>query len=101
MLQVKKAAIAGTLESSDVQISIEPAAAGIDIALDSVVKLQYGDAILETVRAVIEKFQLTNARITINDKGAIDAVIRARMHSVICRATETRYDWAQENSYDG
>lgn len=99
MLHIKKAAIAGSLESSDVQIRIEPCQAGIDIVLESVVKMQYGDAILETVRDVIERFQVNSARITINDKGAIDAVIRARMHSAICRAAEIRYDWAQEDSY--
>ena len=100
MLELKKQAVAGTLESSDIQITMGPnPGRGIDITLDSVVKMQFGDSILTTVSCVLEEFKITEAQITLNDKGAIDAVIRARMQTVICRAAEISYDWPKEDSH--
>lgn len=50
MLKLKKAAIAGTLESSDVQVSIAPnEEGGRKIELQSVVRMQFGESILATV----------------------------------------------------
>ena len=44
-MEIKQAAIVGTLESSDIQISIFPNPGnGLEIQLQSVVKAQYGDA---------------------------------------------------------
>ena len=94
---LKKAATAGTLESSDVQIILEPnPGGGIDIELESAVKLQFGDAILASVRRVLADFQVEDARVRLNDKGAIDATIVSRMQTAICRAAEIKYDWSRE-----
>jgi citrate lyase subunit gamma (acyl carrier protein) len=100
VLELKKPAVAGTLESSDIQISMAPnPGKGIEIELDSVVKMQFGDSILATVRRLLEEFEIAEARISLNDKGAIDAVIAARMQTVICRAAEIGYNWAKEDPH--
>lgn len=98
MPQIVKPAIAGSLESSDVQISIAPnPGGGIEIHLDSAVKVLFGDAILATLRDVLDDFGITEARLVVSDKGAVDAAIRARMQAVICRGAEISYDWSRED----
>ena len=96
-LTLKKPAAAGTLESSDVQIVLEPnPGGGIAIELESVVKPQFGDSILASVRRVLADFQVEDAKVRLNDKGAIDATIVSRMQTAICRAAEIKYDWSRE-----
>lgn len=98
MAQIVKPAISGSLESSDVQISIAPnPGGGIEIHLDSVVKVQFGDAILATVHNVLNEFGVTEAKLVVSDKGAVDAAIRARMQAVVCRGAQIRYDWSYED----
>ena len=94
---LKKPATAGTLESSDIQVILEPnPGGGIDIELESVVKLQFGDSILASVRRVLANFQVSDAKVRLNDKGAIDATIVSRMQTAVCRAAEIKYDWSKE-----
>ena len=50
-MEIRKSASAGTMESSDVYVQIEPAQ-GLDIQLESVVYNQFGDAIREVVTEV-------------------------------------------------
>ena len=79
-MELKKPAMAGTLESSDVQITVRPnPGQGIQINLQSDVKAMFGDAIEATVRAVLEEFQVKDALVDVNDKGALDFAIRARL----------------------
>ena len=52
-MELKKPAVAGTLESSDVQITLRPnEGEGINIQLTSDVQAMFGDAIEATVRQV-------------------------------------------------
>ncbi len=52
-MKITKSAVAGTLESSDALIRIEPNDSGIDIEINSSVGKQFGDDILATVQAVL------------------------------------------------
>ena len=95
---VKQPAVAGTLESSDIQISIFPNPGnGLDIQLQSIAKAQFGDSILETVNAVLAEFEITDAVVSIVDKGAFDWVIRSRMQTVCCLASESKFNWKGED----
>lgn len=97
-MELKKPAMAGTLESSDVQITLRPnPGQGIVIQLQSDVKTLFGDAIEATVREVLNQFQVTDALVDVNDKGALDFAIRARMECAICRAAEIQYNWRKED----
>ena len=42
-MDIKKSAIAGTLESSDAQVTVEPGNGKIDFSLDSTVIHQFGN----------------------------------------------------------
>lgn len=97
-MEIKQAAIVGTLESSDIQISILPnPAQGLEIQLQSVVKAQFGDAIIATMTEVLESFGITDALVEAVDRGALDWIIRARMQAACCQATGTRFDWKGED----
>lgn len=86
-MQIIKPAIAGTLESSDVLIRILPAT-DLDIEINSTVGKQFGDDILNSVQTILEKFDVKNAHIMIEDKGALDCVLQARLKAALLRATD-------------
>ena len=97
-MELKKPAMAGTLESSDVQITLYPnSGRGIEIELKSDVKAMFGDAIEATIRAVLAEFGVKDARVEVNDKGALDFAIRARMECAVCRAAEVSFDWGRSD----
>ena len=77
-------ATAGTLESSDVFVTLEPHD-GLQIEIDSVVKEQFGDMILHTVEDVLGELDVRNAKLSIVDRGALDCVIRARVETAVLR----------------
>ena len=78
-------ASAGTLESSDVFVEIAPAENGIEIDLNSVVQAQFGEEILAVVREVLTECGVENASLRIQDRGALDCVIRARVETAVLR----------------
>ena len=99
-MELKKPAMAGTTESSDVMVMLRPnPAGGIVIDLKSDVMVSFGDAIEATVRDMLKEFDVADAQVSIVDKGALDFVIRARMQCAICRAAEIQYDWGKEDGH--
>lgn len=98
-MEIKKPAIAGTLESSDCQIIIRPnPGMGIEIDLESDVAVMFGKSIMNTIKNTLAEFEVTDAVVEMKDKGALDCVIRSRMQCVICRASEEHYDWTKEDA---
>lgn len=87
-MEIKKTALAGTLESSDVQILLAAAANGITIDLQSDVKKQFGDQIEATIKQVLANYNIENANVKVVDKGALDMVIKARMIAAVQRALD-------------
>ena len=84
-MKIIKAASAGTLESSDAYVEIEPGKNGIKVQLESVVMDQFGQAIEKTVRAVVAEQSVANANVRVIDRGALDCVIRARVETAVLR----------------
>lgn len=91
-MQITKAAVAGTLESSDALIRVEPAE-GLDLEINSSVGKQFGEQIEATVKAVLSQFNVTDAQIIVEDKGALDCVLQARLKAALQRATDEAIDW--------
>lgn len=87
-MDIKKRASAGTMESSDAYVEIEPAAEGIRLELESVVLAQFGDQIRETVLDVLAQEGVENACVRLIDRGALECVIRARVEAAVCRGRE-------------
>ena len=88
MADVKKKASAGTLESSDVYVEIEPSEAGLVIDLQSVVQAQFGSAIEAAVREVLQENGVECASVKVMDRGALECVIRARVETAVLRSKE-------------
>ena len=86
-MDITKAASAGTIESSDVYVEVEPAQ-GLDIQIDSVVYAQFGDAIRETVAQVLHELDVENAAVRLTDRGALECAIRARVETAVLRGRE-------------
>jgi citrate lyase subunit gamma (acyl carrier protein) len=84
-MQIVKPAAAGTMESSDVYVEVEPGTQGLQLHLESVVAQQFGQSILETVREVFAENGVENANVRVVDRGALDCVIRARVETAILR----------------
>ena len=97
-MEIKKTASAGTLESSDVMVTAAPnPAGGLKVTIDSPVLALYEEQIRTAVAEATADCGVTNAELTLNDHGAIDCVIRARVMAALCRAAEAPYDWSKED----
>ena len=94
-MEIKKTAVAGTLESSDCMVTIEPAAKGIELELESSVIRQYGKQIRKVALETLKRLGVRKARVSIVDKGALDCTIKARVECAVMRAAghEGRTDW--------
>lgn len=88
-MEIKTIGVAGTLESSDIQIMISKGNDGIQIDLDSEVIKAYGDQIKKVITDTLNKFGINDAKVKATDKGALDCVIAARTLAAAQRATET------------
>ena len=87
--KVLRTATAGNTEKSDVLVTVSPnPEQGLTIRVESVVKIFYEDAILVAVRETVEQMGVADARICLDDYGALDYVIRARVEAALIRATK-------------
>lgn len=81
-------ASAGSFESSDLLVLVEPAPAGTGrkIELDSVVLLQFGGAIRAEIERILDRFEVQDVQLIIKDKGALAPTIAARIETAIRRS---------------
>lgn len=94
-MKIIKEALAGTLESSDLLVRVSPGTpASLAINIQSEVMRQFGAQIRAVVDDTLAKLGVTEGDILIEDKGALDCAIRARLQTAVLRgAGETRIDW--------
>lgn len=85
-MEIKKAAMAGTLESSDAQVTVEPGNGKIDLSIESSVIHQFGRQIRATVLDTLERLEVKDAKVTIVDKGALDCTLKARVECAVYRS---------------
>ena len=85
MTKIVKKVSAGTMESSDVLVELVPAE-GREIQLTSVVEAQFGDSIRAVADEMLNQFDLQNVCLRIDDRGALECVLRARIETAILRA---------------
>ncbi len=94
-MEIKKPAVAGTLESSDCQVTVEPGDGKIDFSLESVVAHQFGNEIRKVAMETLAHLGIDNVRIAIVDKGALDCTIKARIEGAVFRSVDqyTNLPW--------
>ena len=87
--RVFRTASAGNAEKSDVLATVSPnPEGGLAIRLRSTVKAFYEDAILAAVKETAEAMNVADGRIELDDHGALDYVIRARVETALLRAAK-------------
>ena len=84
-MEIVRNASAGTLESSDVYVELAPGSGKLEIELESVVRAQFGAAIEQAVREVLQQQGVERARVKVMDRGALECVIRARVETAVLR----------------
>jgi len=89
-MKIKKPAVAGTLESSDCQVTVEEGSGGIDLTLESAVLNQFGNQIRKVTLETLKRLGVDDVRITIVDKGALDCTIKARIEGAVFRSLEQK-----------
>jgi citrate lyase subunit gamma (acyl carrier protein) len=88
-MKLVKEAVAGTLESSDLLVKIAPGTGGVlEIIVQSEVIKQFGKQIRRTVEDTLSELEVTEGSIFIEDKGALDCVIRARVQAAVLRGAD-------------
>ena len=86
-MKIVKEALAGTVESSDLLVKIAPASE-LNVVINSEVIKQFGDQIRSVVNETLSALGVIAGLLIIEDKGALDCVIRARVQSAVMRAAQ-------------
>ncbi|WP_310494681.1 citrate lyase acyl carrier protein [Dechloromonas sp.] len=84
-MKIERKGQAGTMQSSDLMVIVEPAD-GLVIEIESTVKKQFEHLIRAKLEQVLAKHGAENARISVNDRGALDYAIEARLETALRRA---------------
>jgi citrate lyase subunit gamma (acyl carrier protein) len=93
---IKATAMAGTLESSDAQVTVEPGTGGIELSIESSVMNQYGRQIKACTLETLKRLGVQNGKVTVTDRGALDCTLKARIEAAVLRsenASESKIDW--------
>ena len=85
-------AVAGTLESNDILVTISTTSSSggsaNSVSLSSIVINQFGPAIRAVIDQCLEASGLSGVEVTVQDKGALECTIKARMETAIARYKE-------------
>jgi citrate lyase subunit gamma (acyl carrier protein) len=94
-MKVIKEAIAGSLESSDLLVKVAPGGQETrEIVIQSAVIKQFGKQIKRVVEDTLDELSVSGLSIVVEDKGALDCVIRARVQAAVLRGCDVQeMDW--------
>jgi len=89
-MKPKIPAQAGTFESSDVIVLIEPLPdkSGRRIEISSSVMQQFGESFNKIVIDLLDQFEMTDIHLIAKDKGALEPTIKARLETAIKRSLD-------------
>lgn len=92
---VIKPANAGSLESSDALVTVEPEVGSVAILIEGATAARFSKQIRGVVEETLGKLGISSCRVRIQDKGALDCTIRARLCAAALRAAgrEGEPDW--------
>ncbi|SMG31855.1 citrate lyase acyl carrier protein [Dethiosulfovibrio salsuginis] len=81
-----KTAVAGTLESSDVMVSYSPSDSDLEIVVESIVVKQRGRLIKSVLEEITSNRGVSKGILTVQDRGALECTLRARVETALDRA---------------
>lgn len=86
-MKINKVAKAGTLESNDALIMIIPNdSTGVEVEIESIVMKQFGEQIKKVILEKATELELDGVKIQVQDKGALDYTLKARLATAVSRA---------------
>ncbi len=85
-MEIRRKVQAGTMQSSDLMVFIEPADS-LTIEIESTVKKQFEHLIRAQVEDVLQRMQVSRGYIRLSDRGALDYAIEGRLEAAIKRAS--------------
>lgn len=85
-MEIKETASAGTIEKCDCLVTVSKGEGDIKINLSSKVLYQYGDSIRNTILQTLKKLDINDVTVDIEDMGAFEYVIVARLEAAIYRS---------------
>ena len=87
-MEIVKVAQAGSFESSDIMILIEPIkiGSGRKIEIDSTVMSQYGEQLKSLICKKLDNMEVVDVHMIVKDKGALAPTINARIETAVKRA---------------
>ena len=85
-MKLAKMSIAGSLESNDALITVQPVdKRGVELVIESIVEKQFRDRIEKAVRQVLKDYDIDGVYVRVQDRGALDCTLKARMEAAILR----------------
>ena len=85
-MEIKETASAGTIEKCDCLVTVSKGEGDIKINLSSKVLYQYGDSIRNIILQTLKKLHINDVTVDIEDMGAFEYVIVARLEAAIYRS---------------
>jgi len=86
-MEIRRKAVAGTMQSSDLLVTVEPAGS-LEVRIESTVKQQFEHLIRARVEDTLRRHGVAAGLITVSDRGALDYAIEARVEAALRRAAE-------------
>lgn len=80
------AGVCGNEKDSDVLVTVDLEHNGIEIIIESKLKKMFGKLMEKAVREVLEEMEVKDAKVLVQDFGALDFVIKGRTRTAIRRA---------------
>ena len=92
-MRIVNDSLAGTLESSDAVVRVSPHDT-LEVTVVSTVEAQFGAQIRAVVAETLDALDVRDGRVVVEDKGALDCTLRARVQAAVMRASDDDLDWS-------
>lgn len=86
-MKIIKSAQAGTLESCDASVTVEPSGSQVlELIVESASDGRFSERIREASLSVLAELGVESAKITVRERSALDCTVRARVAAACLRA---------------
>lgn len=85
-MKILTSVVAGTLESSDVLVSLSPSESGeVELRVESIVIKQFGRRIRAVAEEMLSQRSVREGIVRIQDRGSLECTLRARLETALDR----------------
>lgn len=78
--------VCGNEKDSDILVTVDLNVTGIEVIIESKLKKMFGKLMEKAVREVLSEMKVENAKVLVQDFGALDFVIKGRTRTAVRRA---------------